>query len=156
VSTDLCKLLVEDCVVKRLTVAILVFNVFTPTVFAQTAPLPSAQTAQQGPRAGVLFGWLEVVRGAESRYKNKHGHYADLAALYNAHLLGSLVFESFVGNRKAEANSMPKTALFQVTVSKNGQHFKAVIGEHCGLNLVGEDMGAPRWQGILSDKGIFR
>src|SRR5262249_34328331 len=45
---------------------------------------------------------------------------------------------------KAEANFVSKTTLFQVTVSKNGKHFKVVIGEHCGLNLVGEDMAAPR------------
>jgi hypothetical protein len=72
----LAKLLVEDYVVQRLTVAILVLNVFIPTVFAQTVeqkepgaspgcveiikgterhcekftPLPSAQTAQQAAR----------------------------------------------------------------------------------------------------------
>jgi len=169
VSTNLSKLLVEGCAVKRLTVAILVWNVFTPTVFAQTVdetqsgafpgcveiirgterhcitPLPSAQTVQQAVREEVFSSWLEIVRGAERHYRNKHGHYGDLAVLQNAHFLDSLVFESFVGSRgKAEANFVPKTTLFQVTVSKNGQHFKVVIGEHCGLNLVGEDMAAPR------------
>jgi len=108
-------------------------------------PLPSAQTAQQADREGVFFDWLEIVRGAERHYKNKHGHYGDFAVLQNAHLLDSLVFESFVGSRrKAEANFVPKTTLFQVTVSNHGQHFRAVVGEHCGLNLIGEDIGAPR------------
>src|SRR5579864_2379772 len=53
---DLTKLMVEDCVVKRLTVTLLVFGAFTLTVFAQTVeqtePTPSP-------------GCIEIIRGTE-------------------------------------------------------------------------------------------
>ena len=78
-STDLCKLLVEDCVVKRLTVALLVFNVFTPIVLAQT--VESVEHAEH--RLRIFSGWLEMVKGAERDYKNKNGRYGDLVALRN-------------------------------------------------------------------------
>src|SRR5262250_1984541 len=54
--TDLAKLLVEESVVKRLTVAILVFNAFTPSVFAQTAE-------QTEPTASPSC--IEIIRGTE-------------------------------------------------------------------------------------------
>jgi len=150
VSTDLCKLLVEDCVVKRLTVALLVFNVFTPIVLAQT--VESVEHAEH--RLRIFSGWLEMVKGAERDYKNKNGRYGDLAALRRAHLLRNLVFEprsrasslvfewgSSAGARaKAQANFVPKSTLFQVTVSEDGQHFSAVIGEHCA-RVDADDMG---------------
>jgi len=138
VSTDLCKLLVEDCVVKRLTVALLVFNVFTPIV-AQT--VESVEHAEH--RLRIFSGWLEMVKGAERDYKNKNGRYGDLVALRKAHLLRRLVFESgsSVGARgKAQANFVRKSTLFQVTVSEDGQHFGAVIGEHCA-RVDADDMG---------------
>ena len=126
---------------KRLTVALLVFNVFTPIVLAQT--VESVEHAEH--RLRIFSGWLEMVKGAERDYKNKNGRYGDLAALRRAHLLRNLVFEpgsrasslvfewgSSAGTRaKAQANFVPKSTFFQVTVSEDGQHFKAVIGEKC-------------------------
>jgi len=68
---------------KRLTVALLLFSVFGPTVFAQSGE-PS-----EDPWA-VFSGWIEMVKGAERDYKNKNGRYGDLAALHKAHLLDRL------------------------------------------------------------------
>ena len=94
-------------------------------------------------RFRILSDWLEKVKDAERDYKNKNGRYGDLAALRKAHLLRSLVFESdsSAGARgKAEANFVPKSTLFQVTVSADGQHFKAVIGDQC-VSVNTDDMG---------------
>src|SRR6266568_4344813 len=41
---------------------------------------------------------------------------------------------------KAQANFVRKSTLFQVTVSEDGQHFSAVIGEHCA-RVDADDMG---------------
>lgn len=143
---------------KRLTVAILVFNVFTPVVFAQTVEQKeptaspgcveiirgterqlhcenvftpgSAQTAQQADRQRVRSGWLQKVEDAERDYKNKNGHYGDLAALRKAHLLRSLVFEpcSSAGTSgKEKANFVPNSTSIQVTVSEDVQHFNVMI-----------------------------
>src|SRR5262245_43922279 len=80
------------CVVKRVTVALLVFSVFTPAVFAQSVEALSFEQAQH--RLRMFSGWLEMVKGAERDYKNKNGRYGDLATLRKAHLLRSLFFES--------------------------------------------------------------
>ena len=122
---------------KRLTVVLLLFSVFGPTVFAQSGvPSEDAWT--------VFSGWIEMVKGAERDYKNKNRRYGDLAALRKAHLLDRLVFESdsLAGaSGKADSNFVRKRTVFQVTVSKDGQHFRAVIGEWCARAIEADDMG---------------
>ena len=79
----------------------------------------------------------EMVKVAERDYKNKNGRYGDLSALRKAHFLRNLVFEagsSADARAKAQANFVPKSTLFQVTVSEDGQHFRAVIGEKCTVS----------------------
>ena len=133
----------------RLTVDLLAISVFTPTVFAQTFEwLESGEHPQH--RFRILSDWLEMVKGAESVYKNKNGRYGDVAVLRKAHLLDRLVFEtgsSADASDKAEATFVPKSTLFQVTVSEDGQHFKAVIREHCvsvNADDHADDMGVTR------------
>jgi hypothetical protein len=132
----------RGCVMKWLTVSLLLFSVFGPTVFAQ-----SVEQAEDPFR--VFSGWLEVVKGAERNYKNKNGRYGDLAALRKAHLLDRLVFESDSSaetSGKADANFVRKRTLFQVTVSKDGQHFRAVIGVKCTSTMIdADDMGNKRY-----------
>jgi hypothetical protein len=85
-----------------------------------------------------------MVKGAETDYKNKNGRYGNLATLRKAHLLRSLVFESgssAAPKGKSQGNFVPKDTLFQVTVSGNGQHFRAVIGDNCA-SLNADDTGA--------------
>ncbi|HKU28702.1 MAG TPA: hypothetical protein VJQ54_24740, partial [Candidatus Sulfotelmatobacter sp.] len=126
---------------KTLTVALLVFGLFTPTVFAQYGEYVESGE-HPAVRFRILSDWLEMVKSAEWDYKHKNGRYGDLAALRKAHLLRNLVFESDspAGARgKAEANFVPKSTLFQVTVSEDGQHFKAVIREHC-VSVNADDM----------------
>ena len=121
---------------KRLTTALLVFSVFGPPVFAQ-----SVESAEQADFR-VFSGWLGMVKGAEKDFKNKNGRYGDLVALRKAHLLRSLVFESdssAVANGKLDANFVPKRTLFQVTVSADGQHFRAVIGVKCTSTMIDAD-----------------
>ena len=121
---------------KRLTVALLLFSVFGPTVFAQSGE-PS-----EDPWA-VFSGWIEMVKGAERDYKNKNRRYGDLAALRKAHLLDRLVFESdsLAGaSGKVDSNFVRKGTVFQVTVSKDGQHFRAVIGDFARA-IVADDRG---------------
>lgn len=118
---------------------------------AQNSPAPQGIPIDQSVesvdhaehRFRVFSGWLEMVRGAEKNYKEKHGRYGDLAALRKAHLLGSLVFESDSAGRsrgKAKADFVPKSTRFQVTVSDYGGHFSALIGEDCAMVHV-DDMG---------------
>ena len=141
---------------KRLTIALLAISVFTPTVFAQcvqqkelkveiirgtdreyqnvSTPTVFVQSSEQTDRQRIFSGWLEMVKGAERDYKNKNGRYGDLAALRKTRLLHSLVFESgssAAPNGRSQATFVPKSTLFQVTVSSNGQHFRAVVGDKC-------------------------
>ena len=133
------KLLVEGGDVIRLTVALLVFGVFTPSVFAQS--LGGIESAEQHEhRFRILSDWLEMVKSAERHYKNKNHRYGDLGALFKAHLLRGLVFEAdpSAGVRsKAQLSLVPN---IEVTVSEDGQHFTAVIREHC-VNINADDMG---------------
>jgi hypothetical protein len=143
----------RSCVVTRLTVALLAISVFTPTVFAQCVQQRElnveiirgtereyqnvsslAQSGEQKDRFRVFSAWLEMVKGAERDYKNKNGRYGNLVTLRKAHLLCSLVFESDSSaalKGKSQDNFVPKETLFQVTVSGDGQHFSAVIGDNC-------------------------
>jgi hypothetical protein len=133
--------------VKSLTVALLVFSVFTPTVFAQT--VESDEQAEHPFR--VFSAWIEMVKGAERDYKNKNGRYGDLAALRKAHLLDRLVFESDSSagaSGKTDSNFVRKRTVFQVTVSKDGQHFRAVIGAWCASGIVADDRGNERYGGM--------
>ena len=93
---------------KRLTVSLLVFSVFTPSVFAQS--VESVDLAEH--RLRTFSGWLEMVKGAERDYKNKNGRYGDLVALRKAHLLRRLVFESgsSVGASRLLKNHSQSTA----------------------------------------------
>jgi len=53
----------------RLTVALLAMSVFTPTIFAQCVePMSFEQTDRQR----IFSGWLEMVKSAESVYKEKN------------------------------------------------------------------------------------
>jgi|SRR5215472_2999043 len=149
-----------------LTVALLGITVFTPSVFAQcveqkeliveiirgterdyqkvSVPSTVAPFVEQRDRLTEFSAWLEMVKGAERDYKNKNRRYGDLAALRKAHLLRSLVFESGSSEGStsctAEANFVPKSTLFQVTVSADGQHFGALIGDQC-VSVNTDDMG---------------
>jgi hypothetical protein len=114
---------------KRLTVALLLFAIFASTVFAQ-----SDEHAKKD-RHRVIAGWLAMIKTAETKYKGKYGRYGDLADLRKAHLLDALVFESDSSagtHSNVGANYVPKSALFQVTVSEHGQHFRAVVGVPTG------------------------
>ena len=71
---------------KRLTIALLIFSVSAPTVFAQDE--------SEDDHWRVFSRWIEMVKGAERDYKNKNSRYGDLAALRKAHLPDRLVFES--------------------------------------------------------------
>jgi hypothetical protein len=114
--------------VKWLTVAVLILGTFASTVFARCG---AEQVIKD--RRKVLLGWLGIVRAAENKHKNNtHGRYGDLTDLRKAHLLDALVFESdssASGHGDSEANFVPKSTFLQVTVSSDGQHFKAVIRE---------------------------
>jgi hypothetical protein len=126
---------------KTVTVALLVFSVFAPTVFAQCVEPMSLEQNQH--RIRVYSTWLEVLKSAESVYKEKNGLYGNLAALRKAHLLRSLVFESgssASARGKAQGNFVPKGTLFQVTVWADGQHFRAAIGDKC-VSVVSYDPG---------------
>jgi hypothetical protein len=147
--------------VKRLIVTLLVFNAFTPTVFAQTVEqedpttffscveiirgtqsqtqcqnvLPPTISAKTPQRQRILSGWQQKVEGAERDYKNKNGRYGDLAALRKAHLLQGLAFEpcsSAGASGKEKANFVPKSTLFSVTVSEDGQLFHLTIVDGAG------------------------
>jgi len=123
---------------KRLTVAFLVLALFAPAVFAQSV--------EQKERLRVFGGWLGIVRGAERNYKTKHGRYGDLTDLRKAHLLDAFGFESDSSrgtHDESETNFVPKNTLFQVTVSEDGEHFRAVIGEEC-VSLEATDTGGGR------------
>ena len=136
------KPLVEDCVVNRLTVALLVVSSFTPPVFAQSVQWVESVEQHEHPFR-ILSDWLEMVKGAERHYKNKNGRYGDLAALRKAHLLRELVFESdssAAPKDRSQPNFVPMRTLFEVTVSEDGQHFTAVIREYC-VNINADDMG---------------
>jgi hypothetical protein len=116
---------------KRLTVALLVLALFTPAVFAQSV------AQGQNDLRKVLSVWLGIVQTAEGNYKNKHGRYGDLAHLRKAHLLDGLVFESDSSTGRhdeSQTNFVRKNTVFRVTVSEDGQHFRAVIGA-----VLGED-----------------
>ena len=135
----------------RLTVTLLVFGAFTPTVFGQTVELkeitvfPSrvevirgterhyenviTPTAEQTDLQRLWSGWLQAVEGAERDYKNKNGRYGDLTALRKAFLL-LLVFDPAFRRTqsvKQKPISCPKSTLIEVTVSEDGQHFDAAI-----------------------------
>jgi len=127
--------------VKRLTVAFLVLSVLIPTVLAQSVE----SVEQTETRLSLFSGWLKMVKGAERDYKNKNGRYGNVTALFNAHLLGTLVFESGsspgLASTKAQGNFVPKGTIFQVTVSHHGQHFKALIGDEC-VSVTTDDSGS--------------
>lgn len=136
---------------KRLTVAILVFNLFTPGVFAQTVICTEGTTqrqctnsapgwlrtvsAQTPQRQRILSGWQRKVERAERHYKNKHGRYGDLAALRNAHLLRGLTFEpcpSADRSGKEKTNFIPQSTVFRVAATPDGQLFHLMIVDGAG------------------------
>ena len=125
---------------KWLTVAVLILGTFLATVFAQPEPMEPATRD----RLRALSGWLRLIRPAENKYKSQHGVYGDLAALRNAHLLDALIFESDSSagtHSEAEANFVPNGTIFQVTVSEDGQHFRARIREGC-VSVEANDTGS--------------
>jgi hypothetical protein len=109
---------------KTLTVTLLVLGVFASAVLAHSEP----QAVKE--RRRVLAAWVSIVRGAESRYKTKHGRYGDLAALREAHLLDALTFESEKpAETTSDANLVPRRTHFEVTTSADGEHFRVSIWE---------------------------
>jgi hypothetical protein len=121
----------EVCAMKRL-LALLILGTFASTVFAQ-------QPDEQAKKDRFKFAsWFGIVRMAERNYKARHGHYGDLDDLRKDHLLDALVFESDSSadtQPKSEANFVPKSTLFQVTVSEDGKHFTAEIGSCMGRGV---------------------
>jgi hypothetical protein len=106
------RLLIEACVVKWLTVVVLILAVLSSTVFARCGDAKQALNNRTSP----LFSWLQIVTVAEDRHKSIHGHYGDLADLREGHLLDPLVFESDSspsGQSKSAANYVPKSTVFQ-------------------------------------------
>ena len=81
---------------------------------------------------------MGIVRTAEHKYKRGHDIYGNLAALRQAHLLDALVMESDDPHTYAYAETtpssclIPKSTSFQVTVSKDGQHYQVAIQEDVG------------------------
>ena len=135
---------------KRLTVAILVFTSFTPSVFAQTIDCTEGTAQRQctnvppqwfhvsaptPQRQRILSGWQRKVEDAERDYKNKHGRYGDLATLRKAHFLRRLIFEPCdqpQNSGKEKANFVPQSTFFQVAVKPDGQFFYLVIAYGAG------------------------
>ena len=139
---------------KWLTVAVLMLGTFVATVFAQPAPMEEATRD----RLRALSGWLRLIRPAENKYKSKYGRYGDLADLRKAHLLDALIFESDSSagtNREAETNFVAKSTIFQVTVSDNGQHFRATIREGC-VSVETNDTGVSGSEFCLPSRGFPR
>jgi hypothetical protein len=128
---------------KSLTLVLLIFSVFAPTVFAQD---------QSEDPWKAFSRWIEMVKAAERDYKNKNGRYGDVAALRKAHLLDRLVFESDSSSGatgKADANFVRRRTVFQVTVSNDGQHFRAVIGNWCASGIEVDDRGYGFYEGMI-------
>ena len=124
---------------KLLIVALLLFNLTAPSIFAQD---------QLDEPWKAFSRWIEMVKGAEKAYRNKIGRYGDLASLRKAHLLRELVFESdssSAAKGATNANFVRKQTVFKVTVSNNGQHFRAVIGNWCASTIVADDRGYERF-----------
>ena len=85
-----------------------------------------------------MCSWFEAkrlqvaCRAADGGLQQKLG---DLTDLHKGHLLDQLVFESDSrtnDHSKSAANCVPKSTLFQVIVSSDGQHFRASIHEESG------------------------
>lgn len=130
---------------KLLTLALLLFNVSAPAMFAQD---------QLDNPWRTFSSWIQVVKGAEQSYKNRNGHYGDLAALRKAHLLDKLIFESDSSSgvrRKTDAYFVRKQTVFEVTVSNNGQHFRAVIGNWCASTIIADDRGYEQYVSELNN-----
>jgi len=124
---------------KLLIVALLLFSLSATAVFAQD---------QLDDPWKAFSRWIQMVKDAEQTYKNRNGHYGDLATLRKAHLLDELVFEagpSSPAKGKTNANFVRKQTVFKVTVSNNGEHFRAVIGNWCASTIVADDRGYERY-----------
>jgi len=67
---------------KLLIVALLLFSLSATAVFAQD---------QLDDPWKAFSRWIQMVKDAEQTYKNRNGHYGDLATLRKAHLLDELV-----------------------------------------------------------------
>jgi hypothetical protein len=115
--------------VKRLTVAFLIVAACASTVFAQSVE------QQITDRHKVFLGWVGIVRTAEYKYKRQHDVFGTLAALRQARLPDTLVIESDDPYTHAFTETtpdsclIPKNTSFQVTVSKDGQHYRVTIQE---------------------------
>jgi hypothetical protein len=133
--------LVEGCLVKWLTVAVLILGTFVATVSSQPAPMDQ----ETRDRLRAFSGWLRLIRPAENEYKSKYGRYGDLSDLRKAHLLDALIFESdpSPGTHRGK-QIVPKSTLFQVKVSGDGEHFRATISEGC-VSVETDDTGRQGW-----------
>jgi len=109
--------------VKGLTAAILILGILPFRALAQS---------EQGmtDRHRVLAGWLGTVRSAEAKYKMKYGVYGNLAALRNAHLLDTLIFQSDKPtDTEPHTNLVPEATHFEVTAPNDGEHYQVLICE---------------------------
>jgi hypothetical protein len=141
---------------KRLTGALLVLG-----IFVSIAPAQSAEQIMKN-RRKVLFGWIGIVRAAESKYKSEHGIYGDLNALRGARLLDALVFSSDELTEIAtDTNIVPNSTHVEVTASSDGNHFKVEIYERLDVGSVGvfaDETGGgssqcrPLWAPIIEDE----
>ena len=115
-----------------------------------------AQSVEQKDRFTVFSAWLEMVKSAERDYKNTNGRYGNLATLRKADLHHNLVFESdssAAPKGKSQDNFVPKDTRFEVTVSADGQHFGAVIGDERASVSTGEH--GPRTRPVVGPRPPF-
>ena len=108
---------------KGLTSAVLILGIIAPTALAQSPQVLMG-------RHRILASWVAIVRGAETKYKIRHGSFGDLAALRDAHLLDALAFDSDKPTDTASnTNLVPKSTHFEVSASSDGEHYKVSICE---------------------------
>lgn len=121
---------------EKLTVAVLIVAACASAVFAQSVEKEIRD------RHEVFLGWVGIVKTAEYKYKRKHDVFGTLAALRQAHLLDALVIDSddpytyFYTETAPDSCLIPKSTSFQVTVSKDGQHYQVKIQQDVGGKIL--------------------
>ena len=123
---------------KNLTAIVALFVcLFTPTVFAQ-----SVEEASLSERGNFLVGstWSKARNGTTSIRKAVTATWPLCGRLtFSAAWFSSLTFRR-LPRLDHKPNFVPKSADFQVTVSADGQHFRAVVGDTC-MSVSADDSG---------------